>query len=64
MTVLSNAVNGLCEAIEIILHPKIMSAGRVQEMFLQLPKIYSQNNGRADPDHMADVFLIRIQQQA
>lgn len=50
---LSNAVNGLCEEILMLLHPKIMSAGRVQDMFRQLLNIYSKNNVKADPDNMA-----------
>lgn len=57
------AVNGLWKTIESFLHPTIQPAGRVQEMFRQLPNIFSQDNGKADPDHMADVLLITEQKQ-
>lgn len=35
----------------------------MQAMFRQLLNIYSQNNGKAYPDHMYGVLLIRVQQQ-
>lgn len=31
-------------------------------MIRDILNIYYQNNGKEDPDHMYDVFLIRIQQ--
>lgn len=58
---LSNTVNVLWEAIYIILHPQILSIGRVQEMFRKLLNIYTQNNGEEEPDHMYYVLIIRVQ---
>lgn len=55
-------VNGLCYAVDLLLHPSILSTGKVQAMFRQLLDVYSQTNGKADPDHIADVFVIRVQQ--
>lgn len=38
-----------------------MSADRIQAMFRQLLDIYSKTNGKDDPDHIANLFTIRIQ---
>lgn len=32
-------------------------------MFRQVLEVYSQTYWKADPDHVADVFIIRIKQQ-
>lgn len=63
LTTLMNAVNGICGAIDLMLHPTILWAERVQDMFLNLLKTYSKNNGKTYPKHMADVFEIRMQQK-
>lgn len=57
-----NAVNGLCSAVDSLLGTSILSTGKVQETFRKLLDAYSQTNGKADPDHIADVFVIRVQQ--
>lgn len=62
LAALRNAVNGICVAIDLLLHPSIIFADRVQSMFRNLLNAYSQTNGNADPHHMAEVLLIRVQQ--
>lgn len=57
-----NAVNEFCTAIDLFLHPTILSTDCMQEMFRELLHVYSKTNGTADPDHKADVFLIRMKQ--
>lgn len=61
-TALINAVNGLFNAIYLLLNTSILSADRVQGMFLHLLQIYSKNNVKTDPDDMDYVFFIRVQQ--
>lgn len=46
LAALSNSVNGLCETIGIFLNRQVLSAGRVQYMFRQILKIYSDKNGK------------------
>lgn len=57
-----NHVNGLCTTIDLLLHPSILSADSIQEMFRNLLHIYSETNGKDDPDHMDDVFNILMKQ--
>lgn len=45
LTALMKTVNGLCTAIYILLHPRILSADLVQEVFRHLLHIYSKENG-------------------
>lgn len=60
---LVNAVNGICIALDSLFHPSILAVDRVQDMFRHNSHIYCQTNGKEDPEHMADVFIIRKQQQ-
>lgn len=46
MTALSDAVNGLGENIDRMLHLCILYAGLVQDMFHQIHNIYWKNNGK------------------
>lgn len=57
-----NAVNGLCTVIDMFLHTSILSTERVKDMFRNLLRIYFKKIGTADPDHMVDVLIIRMQQ--
>lgn len=59
---LLSAVNGLCPDIDLLLHPRILSFEKVNTMFRNLLHIYSKKNGKEDPDHMEDVFSIRMKQ--
>lgn len=61
-TALMNAFIGLFTAIDLLIHPYILSAHRVQGIVRHLLNIYSNNNGKTDPDNMAEVFYIRVQQ--
>lgn len=63
LTALMNYVHGLCASIELLLHPSILSADRVQGWFRTLLHIFFKNNGKADPNQMADVCFVKVQKQ-
>lgn len=44
-----------------ILQPTIMATDLIQAMFRDFMIVYYQTNGEADPDHMEDPILMRIQ---
>lgn len=60
---LTNAVNGICTEMDLLLNQMIISVDLAQEIFQHLIKKYSKNIGKADPDHIADIFVSRMQQQ-
>lgn len=60
---IKNSVNSLLEAIDLLFHPSIRYTERVQEIFRHLIHTYYKNNGKADPDPISKVLVIRMQQQ-
>lgn len=63
LTPLLNAVNGIYAAIDLLIHKSIVSADRVKASFLKPLNPYTNKKKKEYTDHMANVFVIRMQNQ-